>query len=213
MEANVNGTRYVIDHDSWELVGPYMIGETVDLDGDGFPETLVHLFNGGNCCPGEITILSYRGEGFFEVVNDVPIQNGWHGNEIVNEDGEYKIRIRDSATGFGNYEDWRSQTDYALRDGQVVKLTERRDAARRVSLVEMTAEEVRNTPGQTKSISFDIDLDGKREAIDCRYWDRWGTLSCDIKYSGTGETKGMSCKSFAVFPEVKDDALVLRCYE
>ena len=68
-------------------------------------------------------------------------------------------------------------------------------------------------PGQTKSISFDINLDGEPEAIDCRYWDRWGALACVIQYSGTNETKEMSCKSFAVFPEVKDDALVLRCYE
>jgi hypothetical protein len=213
VEANVNGTRYVIDHHSWDHVGPHKIGPTEDLDGDGQPETIVELFNGGNCCPGELSVISYRGDGFFEVVNERPIPSGWDGYDLVEVLGETLIRVHDKAMGAGNYEDWQSQTDYALRDGQLVKLHERFNTAKPVSLIELTAEEVREAPGQTKSFDFDLDLDGELDTVACQYWDRWGNLSCEILYAGEAQASKMTCKRFAVLPEVKDDALVVRCYE
>ena len=211
VEANVNGTRYVIDHDSWEHVGPYKIGATKDLDGDGQPETIVQLFNGGNCCPGELSVISYRGDGFFEVVNDQPIPDGWDGFDLVEFKGETLIRVHDTALGVGNYEDWQSQTDYALRDGQLVKLVERFNSARSVSLMELTPKEVRDAPGQTKSLEFDLDLDGKLDTVTCMYWDRWGSLSCEILYAGETQSANMTCKKFAILPQVVSGDLLLDC--
>lgn len=211
VEANVNGTRYVIDHDSWEDVGPYEIGPTEDLDGDGQPETIVQLFNGGNCCPGKLSVISYRGDGFFEVVNDQPIPDGWSGFDLVEFKDETLIRVNDKALGVGNYEDWQSQTDYALRDGQLVKLHERFNSAKPVSLIELTAEEVRDAPGQTKTLEFDLDLDGELDVVTCKYWDRWGSLSCDIQYAGESQPTKVTCKRFAILPKILQDALRLEC--
>lgn len=211
VEANVNGTRYVIDHDSWEQVGPYKIGPTRDLDGDGQPETIVELFNGGNCCPGELSIISYRGGGFFEVVNDQPIPDGWDGFDLVEFKDETLIRVNDKALGADNYEDWQSETDYALRDGHLVKLHERFNSAKPVSLIELTAEEVRDAPGQTKSLDFDLDLDGELDTVICKYWDRWGSLSCEIKYAGEIQPTKMNCKRFAILPEVVSGGVGLEC--
>lgn len=103
VEANVNGTRYVIDHDSWEQVGPYEIGPTEGLDG------------------------------------------------------------------------------------------------------------VRDAPGQTKSFDFDLDLDGELDSVTCKYWDRWGSLSCEIRYGGEGQALKMTCKRFAILPEVVADNVGLEC--
>jgi hypothetical protein len=211
VEANVNGTRYVIDHDSWKQVGPYKIGATKDLDGDGQPETIVELFNGGNCCPGELSVISYWGDGFFEVVNDQPIPNGWDGYDLVEVNGETLIRVHDKALGADNYEDWQSQTVYALQDGQLVKLHERFNSAKPVSLIELTAEEVREVPSQTKSFDFDLDLDGELETVTCKYWDRWGSLSCEIRYADATQPTKMNCKRFAILPEVITDSVRLEC--
>lgn len=211
VEANVNGTHYVIDHDSWEDVGPYKIGPTEDLDGDGHSETIVELFNGGNCCAGELSVISYRGDGFFEVVNDQPLPNGWGGYDLVQSKGETLIRVHDTATGVGNIEEWESQTDYVLRDGQLVKQVERFNSAKSVSLMELTAKEVREAPGQTKSLKFDLDLDGELDIVTCKYWDRWGSLSCDIQYAGESQPTKVTCKRFAILPKILQDALRLEC--
>lgn len=211
VEANVDGTRYVIDHDSWERVGPHKIGRTDDLDGDGQPETIVELFNGGNCCAGELTVISYRGEGFFEVVNDQPIPNGWEGYDLVEVNGETMIRVHDKAMGAGNVEDWQSQTHYALRDGRLVKVHERFNGAKPVSLLELTAKEVRDAPGQTKTVEFDLDLDGILDTVTCSYWDRWGSLSCEILYAGEGQAANMTCKRFAILAKIKNNSLGLHC--
>lgn len=211
VEANVNGTRYVIDHDSWEQVGPYKIGSTKDLDGDGQPETIIELFNGGNCCPGELSIISYRGDGFFEIVNDEPVSGGWGGYALVEFKDETLIRVHDRAVGAGNYEDWQSQTDYALRDGQLVKVVERFSRAKLSSLVELTAKEVREAPGQTKSFEFDLDQDGQIDTVTCKYWERWGSLNCEIHYVGKAQPTKMNCKRFAILPEIVQDALRLEC--
>ncbi|EDM72511.1 hypothetical protein RAZWK3B_09676 [Roseobacter sp. AzwK-3b] len=211
VEANLNGTRYVIDHDSWEQVGPYKIGSTKDLDGDGHPETVVELSNGGNCCPGKLSVISYRGDGFFEILNGQPISNGWDGYELVPFKGETLVRVKDRALGADNYEDWQSQSDYAQRDGRLVKLTERFNYAKSVSLMELTAEEVRDAPRQTKSFDFDLDLDGRLDTVTCAYWDRWGSLSCDVQYDGDTQPTKMTCKRFAILPKVSEGYVSLEC--
>lgn len=212
VEADVNGTRYVIDHDSWEQVGPHTIGLTKDLDGDGQPETIVELFNGGNCCAGELTVISYRGNGFFEVVNDQPIPNGWGGYDLIEVKGETLIRIHEKAIGADNYEDWKTQTDYALRNGHLVKLVERHNHAKPVSLMELTAKEVREAPGQKQSIKFDLDLDGELDIVTCRYWERWGSLSCEILYHGESQPAKMTCKRFSILPSVESGLFGVECH-
>lgn len=211
VEANVNGTRYRIDHHSWEFIGPYRIGETADLDGDGYHETLVYVFSGGNGDPGGFTVISYRGNGFFSVVNEEPVSSGWLGLELVPVGDEVLIRVHDQYLGFGGYQDHETKTDYALRDGKLVELVERLNVGKTVGLVELTAEEVRNHPNQKKSIAIDLNLDGQVDDITCSYWDRWGSLSCKISHAGSEYVSSTVCKRLAVLPQVVDDALVIDC--
>lgn len=125
--------------------------------------------------------------------------------------GETVIRVHDTATGVGNIEEWESQTDYALRDGQLVKLVERFNSARSVSLMDLTAKEVREAPGQAKSLKFDLDLNGEMDSVTCKYWDRWGSLSCEIVYAGEAQPAKMTCKRFSIMPEVTLGLLGLKC--
>lgn len=211
VEANVDGIRYVIDHHSWDMVGPYQMGETVDLDGDGHLETLVYVYNGGNSYAGWFTLISYRGDGFFHVVNEEPIGTGWLGLELVPVGDEVLIRVHDQYLGFGGYQDHETKTDYALRDGKLIELVERLNVGKTVGLLELTAEEVRNHPDQKKSLAIDLNLDGQLDDITCAYWDRWGSLSCKISHAGSDYVSSTVCKRLAVLPQVVADALVIDC--
>lgn len=124
VQAIVNGKRYVIDHYSWDMLVPYRIGGTTDFDGEGYPEAFVYVYNNGNSDPGWFTLISYRGNGFFSVVNDEPISSGWLGLEMVFVSNEVLFRVHDQYLGFGGYQDHETKTDYALQDGELVKLVE-----------------------------------------------------------------------------------------
>lgn len=211
VEARVNGTRYMIDHHSWDLILPSDIGETSDLDGDGYPETIVHLSRGGNGDPGAFTLISYHGDGFFSVVNDEPISSGWGGVEVINYRREKIIRVNQIFMGVDGYEDQETKVDYALRDGKLVRLAEHLNVGKTVALAELTAEEVRKDPGQKKSLEIDLNFDGDEDNITCSYWGRWGELSCNISYAGSNSVSDASCKRLAVLPQVISGSLVIDC--
>lgn len=208
--ATVNGTKYRINHPSWQDMR-IELGVTKDLDGDGFPETIIETFSGGNCCPGGLTVVSYRGDGFFHVVNEERIWRGWDGYKVIQRDVDSIIRVFDKSLGVANNENQRTQTDYALRDGKLVKLVERKDNGEMLALAELTVTEVEGSRGQSKKLNYDIDLDGQNDVVECRYWQRWGMLSCNISYTATGTVEDMSCKRLAVLPEVYHGRLRVNC--
>lgn len=211
LEANINGARYVIQSESWAGLFPQKIGPTEDLDGDGQPETIIELSHGGNGSSGQLAVVSYREDGFFHIVNEQPVPNGWGGYRLVEHGEETVIRVYDSAQGVGNVEEWESQTDYALRDGELVKLIEMFNSAKPVTVMELTAKEVREAPGQTKSLQFDLNLDGELDTVTCSYWERWGSLSCEIQHGGSDQASTRTCKRFGITNRVVEDLVVLVC--
>lgn len=209
--AYVKGSRYIISNENWGDLYPYKVGPTEDLDGDGTPETIIALTTGGNCCPDYLSIISYRGDGFFEFVNEKPIPSGWGGYDLVSLADEKLIRVHNSATGVGNVEDWQSQEDYALRDGRLVRLVERFNRGKPLTIMELSSKEVRDAPGGIKSLDYDLDLDGKLDNVRCEYWDRWGSISCEIRYTSYLQTERMTCRRLGIVPEVRKGLMRLSC--
>jgi hypothetical protein len=77
--------------------------------------------------------------------------------------------------------------------------------------MELTAKEVQEAPGQIKSLKFDLDLDGDMDSVTCNYWDRWGSLRCEIIYTGEVQPAKMTCKRFAIMGEVTTDSVRFEC--
>lgn len=53
-------------------------------------------------------MVSYQEDGFFHIVNEQPVPNGWGGYQLVEHGEETVIRVYDSAQGVGNVEEWES---------------------------------------------------------------------------------------------------------
>ena len=200
--AYVNGVEYELPHPNWEGVYPFLIDASADLDGDGRLETLVRVGGGGNCCPADVSIVSYRGNGFFTYIDKSPIPGGWGGLEIVHEQGQNLIRVFDVPIGVGSTEWRRKQRDYVIKEGVPVEIVERIEVAVPSALVGFTQENIRNLESHEASIDFDIDNDGVLDELHCKYWERWGLLNCEVDLSRLAKPVELQCRQVSISPIV-----------
>lgn len=196
--AFANGIEYQIKHPAWEYDAPFELLESADFDGDGRLDTLISLTNGGNCCPESISVVSYRGDGFFTFLDDAPLPGGWGGHEVLTEQGRTIIRMHNAPTGGGNISRQRGQRDYAFENGVMTLIAERTDHSAVTELVGLGLEEVKSADGGQKTLSFDINNDGARDEINCTYWERWGVLNCKAVISGVANPLEMQCDHVSV---------------
>ncbi len=196
--AFANGIEYQIKHPAWEYDAPFELLESADFDGDGRLDTLISLTNGGNCCPESISVVSYRGDGFFTFLDDAPLPGGWGGHEVVTEQGRTIIRMHDTPTGNGNISRLRGQRDYAFEDSVMTLTAERTEHSAVTELVGLGLEEVKSTDEGQKTLSFDINNDGTQDEVNCAYWERWGVLNCEVTMSGAEKPLEMQCNHVSV---------------
>ncbi|MFY9240816.1 MAG: hypothetical protein WAO78_18455, partial [Roseovarius sp.] len=143
--AYLDGIEYEVQHPNWDVMQPYSVEQSADLDGDGRHETLIQVSHGGNCCPADISILSYRGDRFFTYLDEAPISGGWGGVEIVTEAGRPLIRIHDAPAGHGNLAAQRGQRDYAIVNGRPELITERTEFGVPSQVAGLSLEEVQSS--------------------------------------------------------------------
>lgn len=196
--AYLDGIEYEVPHPNWDVLQPYSVEQSADLDGDGRLETLIEVSHGGNCCPSDISILSYRGDGFFTYLDAIPIPGGWGGVEILTEAGRPIIRIHDAPAGTGNLASQRGQRDYALVNGRPEPIAERTEFGVPSQVAGLNLKEVQSSDGQRKDLFFDIDRDGQQDVISCRYWHRWGLLNCTAQFSSISAPTDLQCRNVAV---------------
>lgn len=196
--AFLDGIEYEVRHPNWDVLQPYSVDQSADLDGDGRLETLIRVSHGGNCCPADISILSYRGEGFFTYLDENPISGGWGGVEIVTEAGRPIIRVHDAPAGHGNLAHQRSERDYALINGRPELITERTEFGVPSQVAGLSLEEVQSSDGQRKDLTYDIDQDGQQDVISCGYWQRWGVLNCTAQISSVSTAVDLQCRQVAI---------------
>lgn len=202
LKAFVDGIEYQIPHSSWDGLQPYFIDGSADLDGDGRLETLIRVSHGGNCCPEDISILSYRGDGFFTYLDKTPISGGWGGVEIVQELGRPIIRIHDEPLGIGNLATERSQRDYAIINGRPELIAQRSERSFPSQIAGLTLEEVKASEGQRSQLNYDINQDGYEDVISCDYWQRWGVLNCSAHISGVSSPIDLQCRRVSISTSV-----------
>lgn len=196
--AILDGIQYEIQHPNWDVFQPYSVEQSADLDGDGRLETLIEVGHGGNCCPLELSILSYRGSGFFTYLDESPISGGWGGTQIVEEAGRLIIRIHDVPAGHENLATQRGQRDYAVINGLPELIAERIDYGSPTRVAGLTLKEVQSAVDMQKDLVFDIDQDGQQDVISCRYWQRWGVLNCTAQISTVSTDIDIQCREVVV---------------
>ena len=196
--AYLNGIEYEVQHPNWDVMQPYSVEQSADLDGDGRLETLIRVSHGGNCCPADISILSYRGDGFFTYLDETPISGGWGGVEIVTEAGRPIIRVHDAPAGHGNLLAQRGERDYTLVNGRPELIAERTEFGFPRQVAGLSLEEVQSSEGQRKDLIFDIDQDGQQDVISCQYWQRWGVLNCSAEISGELTPVDIQCRQVSI---------------
>ena len=200
--AYLNGVEYELPHPNWEYVYPYSVDDSADFDGDGHLETLIRVGHGGNCCPADLSIVSYRGDGFFNYLDEAPIPGGWGGPEIIEEQAQKLIRIYDIPAGAGSTDWQRSQRDYVIHNGRPLEVVERIEVGVPTAILGFTQEDIRNTEYQEASIDFDIDNDGALDELYCTYWERWGVLNCEANISSLTDPLELQCRQVSISPIV-----------
>ena len=196
--AYFNGIEFEVRHPNWDVLQPYSVEQSADLDGDGRLETLIEVSHGGNCCPSDISILSYRGDGFFTYLDETPISGGWGGIEIVKQAGRPIIRVHDEPAGHGNLLVQRGERDYALINGRPELIAERTEFGVPSQVAGLSLEEVQSSEGQRKDLVFDIDQDRQQDVISCQYWERWGVLNCSAEISGVLTPVDLQCRQVSI---------------
>lgn len=196
--AYLDGLEFEVQHPNLGALQPYLVEESADLDGDGRPETLISVGHGGNCCPTDITILSYRGDGFFTYLDEAPIPGGWGGVEIVREAGKSIIRVNDVPSGAGNLAYQRGQRDYTIVNGRPQLIADRTEFGFSSEMAGLNLLDVQSSGGQQKELRFDIDQDGQKDSILCGYWQRWGVLNCTAQISSASATFDMQCRHVSI---------------
>lgn len=196
--AYLDGIEYEVQHPNLDVMQPYSVEQSADLDGDGRHETLIRVSHGGNCCPADISILSYRGGRFFTFLDEAPISGGWGGVEIIREAGRPIIRVHDAPAGHGNLLAQRGERDYALVNGRPELIAERTEFGVPSQVAGLTLEEVQSSDGQRKDLVYDIDQDGEQDVVSCGYWQRWGVLNCIAQISSVSTPVDLQCRQVSV---------------
>lgn len=197
----MQGRIYSITHPSWDSYGlvPVGIFEELDIDRDGYQDAVLELSHNGNCCPSSFSIVSYRGEGFFSVLNDEPISAGWDGVKILKMRSEIIVRTHESSDGSDNLDLDMSYSDYVVRGGRVLKVAEYSNHAMLDAAQQITAEQVKNDDAKG-ILEIDLDFDGEKDIVICSYWGRWGSLMCTAELSTGRKVELPSCKRLGFLP-------------
>ncbi len=200
--AYLDGVEYQLIHPDWGNSAPVKVLEREDFDGDGREDQLVSVISRGNCCPESLSVVSYRGNGFFTFLDSSPLPSGWAGHEVVNENGQYIIRISDIPSGEGNSKRLRTERDYAFANGDMQLIAQRTEYSTVTEVASLGIDDVKYAEGGRGKLSFDINNDEIQDEVTCSYWERWGVLSCQALISGVAAPIDLQCNHVAVSPVV-----------
>jgi hypothetical protein len=206
--ATTEGRSYRISDPAWGELVLREVLETGDFDGDGLPDALIAMDTGGNCCPQDFAVVSYRGDGFFATLGP-PQSMGWGGIDVITDDDGLLIRSHHASSGMGNTEDREWQIDYRIRDGLVTEVARRENLAELAADPVLTIEDVLET--LEARMVFDLNADGLPDEVSCRFWDRWGVLNCTITAAGQGEVGTLACPRIGILPTMQNGWHELTC--
>ena len=220
--AEVDGQKYLIEPDpsidsKWESLPYKEIHQVLDLDGDGKLEAIISAVDNGNCCALAWYIASHRGGSFFTIEN----QREMYGDEppsVTKINGVNILIFKPNFDGFDKTSISEKQSLFKFENGRIIQLSTLENSALIPSKIELYSGtlklvvEEENNLEATISIYSDMDLDGKEDEIQCRYWTRWGDLSCKIIFTQRREINmPWGCDRYGVLDTISKGMKQLVC--
>ena len=184
----------VISEEKVKLIKAFTRPETVtaktlDIDGDGIEEILLTENPYGNCCAPRLSLLFLDEDKKFQhfSFDEWSTWNGWDAvNFSQNPNSSILTHINKNA-GMNTDLDWTKVSyDY---DGSRISLMPMEKLPEIPAQVELRASMFEKEALGFDKIDIQVDLngDGVREKITCRYWERWGSLAqCEVIFSNSG---------------------------
>ena len=220
--AEVDGQKYLIQPDpsidpEWKYFPLKKIYKVLDLDGDGKLEAIISAVDYGNCCAPVWYIASHRGGNSFTI----EAQQGMYGDEppsLTKKNGVNILIFKPNYTGVDYTSLSETQLLFKFENGRIIKLATLENSALIPSKIELYSETLRlfvekeNNIEATLSIYADMDLDGKKDEIQCRYWARWGDLLCTMISTQRGEINmPIACDRYGVLDSISNGMKQLVC--
>jgi hypothetical protein len=154
-----------------------------DIDGNGLTDALVMdiVACGGNCCPNEFFFVSALPDGSFQVSNN--FADSW-GNPVIEKwKDRWSVVVVSNNEGVNCDRPVEITRRFVLEKGKAVKVAESRlkDIA---SILEMRSEIFKcKDSDETHTIKYDLDGDGKKDAISGTLWGRWGRIEWKVDFA------------------------------
>ena len=194
--ASVNGQDMVATNGNdgeWDEI--FWAG---DIDNDGYFDALIRGQSLGNAIPPSLRVISYRGEGRFEVY-EIDRAYSWEDPRVIQEGSHWLIRVNAVSEGMGNTTLDDSMSEVRLINGAIVYKAVG-SKSRTFSQFEFTSKEVEESYDGSQDFkhvwSDDFDGNGIIDTIACGYWERWGRLwECQADINATNYNLGdNNCK-------------------
>lgn len=155
-----------------------------DFDGDGVADALLSTNCGGNGCPESTYAFVTVKAGALRVI---PIGEALEGR-VVEWQGARFVELKQPT----------ETRLFVLTGTQAAPF-----ATRKHLVLHPTVAVEGLQPGAaagTRSFKADVDLDGKPETIECKIWERWGSLLCTLPTPTGVQTLSTGCERFGALP-------------
>jgi len=175
---------------------------TADLDNDGVNEAIVEASDGGGHGKIKYFIISKRGENFYSVYES----NNFMGCCLKILSGNI-LSVFKYDSGIGVTSQVQEISLFEFHNGNLNLLSTAQNEALIPTLSEINSHEIDQNIG-SKFITGYYDGDTEIDKLTCNYWDRWGSIICEVQSSIYGTIKtNFGCKRVGIL-ETKTRGMV-----
>ena len=200
------GKEYLIQTDELEYWYRKKIIHTADLDNDGLTEVIVEANDGGGHGKIKYFIISKRGENFYSVYES----NDFMGCCLKILSGNI-LSVFKYDSGIGVTSQVQEISLFEFQNGNLNLLSTSQNEALIPALSEVNSSEIDQNIG-SKFITGYYDGDTEIDKLVCNYWDRWGSMICEVQSSIYGIIKtNFGCKRVGILETKTQDMVDLVC--
>jgi hypothetical protein len=196
--AKRNGATFAVSA-PWANIRGVSVLEESDLDGDGLTDALIESSSLSSYVPTTYFFVAGTLTDHFEPQE---IDTG-DGLEVESWRGHPSVVVHSDNEGYNTDRPQSATRRFAFKRGRVVKVEEKR-AVEVKALANLRAENFDGAePDEERRLLFDLDGDGKKDAIVGTLWQRWGRIMWQVQFADGSASDGgnIGCKRLGVLAE------------